>query len=115
MSGDYHKNIAISEDDQKAITAMLEGKADLPPLTRKADENKFIGIGTKVHPVGYRMELYGLVTRIKRDQIEVTFNHLKNKGGKPTKKWFKISMICRFEDRANVYADAEKKLNLNVI
>lgn len=101
----------ISADDQKIIEELLEGKRELPAMEKPG---KTIEIGTKVHPLGYRESLYGIVSGFKfkkrRRMIEVSFTHLKESGNKATKKLFRADEICLFEDRHKIYAEVEAKL-----
>lgn len=97
----------ISEQDQKTIEDLLAGKRELPDMSKRS---KTISIGSKVHPLGYRISLYGIVTKFKKGKVEVSFTHLKEAGNKATKKWFNVKDICLFEDRTEVYAKIEENV-----
>ncbi len=98
----------LTVEDQKMIEQMLSGEKELPEPEPAAD--KMIAIGSKLHPIGYRKNLYGFVTAFKRGKIEISFTNLSERGGKPTKKWFKSDQVCRFEDREEVYKKIDENL-----
>lgn len=100
------KKPELTPEDQKMIEELLSGERPMPD-SQDFNRRKPITVGTKVHVLGYRENLYGFITQIKKGKVEVRFTHLTG-----TKKWFKQNIICRFEDRHQHFKPKE---NVEVI